>query len=190
MDMGLDRQLLVPFSEQRNRLEAGEWYIIFMYLDGETDRLVGSNKWMNYVEVEDIDLEIGQEVDLLVADRTDLGVKVIIDDLYMGLVFQNEIFKEIRKGDRIIGYVKNVREDGKIDVSLQKQGYENVVGEFSTKILKELRERKGFMDLTDKSPPGKIYAQLEMSKKNFKKSIGALYRQKIIRIEKDGIYLN
>ena len=82
-----------------------------MYLDGETDRLVGSNKWMNYVEVEDIDLEIGQEVDLLVADRTDLGVKVIIDDLYMGLVFQNEIFKEIRKGDRIIGYVKNVRED-------------------------------------------------------------------------------
>ena len=189
MDMGLDRQLLVPFSEQRNRLEVGEWYIIFMYLDGETDRLVGSNKWMNFVEVEDIDLEIGQEVDLLVADRTDLGVKVIIDDLYMGLVFQNEIFKEIRRGDRIIGYVKNIREDGKIDVSLQKQGYENVVGEFSTKILKELKSRKGYLNLNDKSAPGEIYAQLEMSKKNFKKSIGALYKAKIIRIEKDGIYL-
>ena len=189
MDMGLDRQLLVPFSEQRNRLEIGEWYIIFMYLDGETDRLVGTNKWMNFVEVEDIDLEIDQEVDLLVADRTDLGVKVIIDDLYMGLIFQNEIFREIRKGDRVTGYVKNIREDGQIDVSLQKQGYQNVVGEFSTKILKELRARKGYLKLTDKSAPGEIYAQLEMSKKNFKKSIGALYKQKIIRIEKDGIYL-
>lgn len=189
MDMGLDRQLLVPFSEQRNRLQAGEWYIIYMYLDGESDRLVGSNKWLNFVETEDIDLEIGQEVDLLIADRTDLGIKVIIDDLYMGLIFQNEIFKEIRKGDRVIGYVKNIREDGKIDVSLQKQGYQNVVGEFASKILKELKGRNGFMNLNDKSAPGEIYAQLEMSKKNFKKSIGALYKQKIIRIEKDGIYL-
>ena len=189
MDMGLDRQLLVPFSEQRNRLEVGESYIIFMYLDGETDRLVGTNKWQHFVEEEDIDLEIGQEIDLLVAERTDLGVKVIIDDLYLGLVYQNEIFRDIRRGDRTIGYVKTIREDGKIDVSLQRQGYQNVVGEFSSKILKELKARKGYLKLTDKSAPGEIYAQLEMSKKNFKKSIGALYKQQIIRIEKDGIYL-
>lgn len=189
MDWGMDKDLLVPFSEQRKEMERDNWYIIYLYLDEETDRLVGSNKWSNFVEKEDIDLEVGQEVDLLIAEGSNLGVKVIIDDTYSGLIFQNEIFHDIHRGDKMKGYIKKIREDGKIDVSLQKQGYKNVIDDFSNKILTEIKSRGGFLNLTDKSAPGEIYAQLEMSKKNFKRAVGGLYKQKMIRIEKDGIYL-
>lgn len=189
MDWGMDKDLLVPFSEQRKEMERDNWYIIHLYLDEETDRLVGSNKWSNFVEKEDIDLEVGQEVDLLIAEGSNLGVKVIIDDTYSGLIFQNEIFHDIHRGDKMKGYIKKIREDGKIDVSLQKQGYKNVIDDFSNKILTEIKSRGGFLNLTDKSAPGEIYAQLEMSKKNFKRAVGGLYKQKMIRIEKDGIYL-
>lgn len=190
MDWGMDKQLLVPFSEQRRPMEAGNYYIIYLYLDEETDRLVGSNKWSKFVEKEDIDLEEGQEVDLLIAEGSNLGVKVIINNEYEGLVFQNEIFHDIHRGDKIKGYIKKVREDGKVDVSLQKQGYVNAISDISNKVLTEIKNRGGHLNLTDKSAPGEIYAQLEMSKKNFKKAIGGLYKQKLIRIEKDGLYLN
>lgn len=170
-------------------MEPGEWHIIYMYLDGESDRLVGTTKWQPHLQEENIDLEIGEEVDILIAERTDLGMKVIIEDLYLGLIYQNEIFHNIQKGDRFTAYIKNIREDGKIDVSLQKQGYKNVVDDMSSKILVAINNAGGHLKLTDKSPPGEIYTKLEMSKKNFKKAIGGLYRQKLIRIEKDGIYL-
>ena len=189
MDWGLDKDLLVPFSEQRKKMEEGDWYIIFLYLDEDSDRLVGSNKWLSFVEKEEIDLKLGEEVELLIAEGSELGVKVIINNFYTGLIFQNEIFHEIHRGDRIKGYIKNIREDGKIDVSLQKQGYENTISDISTQVLSEIKSRGGYLSLTDKSAPGEIYAQLEMSKKNFKKAIGTLYKQKLIRIEKDGIFL-
>lgn len=187
---GMDRDLLVPFGEQRRPMEEGDWYIIYLYLDEQTDRLVGSNKWAKYVEHENIELEVGQEVDLLIAEGSNLGVKVIINNKYQGLIFQNEIFHNIHRGDRMKGYIKIIREDGKIDVSLQKQGYVNTISDISNKVLTEIKNRGGFLNLTDKSAPGEIYAQLEMSKKNFKKAVGGLYKQKLIRIEKDGIYLN
>jgi len=190
VDWGMDKQLLVPFSEQRRPMEAGDSYIIYLYLDEETDRLVGSNKWSKYVEREDINLEEGQEVDLLIAEGSNLGVKVIINNRYEGLIFQNEIFHDIHRGDHVKGYIKKVREDGKVDVSLQKQGYTNTISDISNKVLTEIKNRGGYLNLTDKSAPGEIYAQLEMSKKNFKKAIGGLYKQKLIRIEKDGLYIN
>ena len=190
VDWGLDKDLLIPFSEQRREMEESSWYIIYLYLDGITDRLVGSNKWEKFVEKDDIELEEGEKVDLLIAEGTDLGVKVIINNQYSGLIFQNEIFHEIHRGDLMTGYIKNIREDGKIDVSLQKSGYKNAISDISQKVLDEIKNRNGHLKLTDKSPPGEIYTQLEMSKKNFKKAVGALYKQKLIRIEKDGLYLN
>ncbi len=190
VDWGLDKDLLVPFSEQRRDMEESSWYIIYLYLDGITDRLVGSNKWEKFIEKEDIELEVGEEVDLLIAEGSDIGVKAIINNKYSGLIFQNEIFHDIHRGDLMTGYIKNIREDGKIDLSLQKQGYKNAISDTSQKVLNEIKYRNGHLKLTDKSPPGEIYAQLEMSKKNFKKAVGALYKQKLIRIEKDGLYLN
>jgi len=190
MEWGIDKHLLVPFSEQRREMELDEKYIIYLYVDQMTDRLVGTNKWQKYTEEDPDDLEEGQEVDLLVAEGSNLGVKVIINNRYQGLIFQNEIFREIRRGDTMKGYIKNIREDGKIDVSLQKQGYTNAIDDISNKILTEIKNRGGKLNLTDKSAPGEIYAQLEMSKKSFKKAVGGLYKQKLIRIEKDGIYLN
>ncbi|MEM6966377.1 MAG: S1-like domain-containing RNA-binding protein [Bacteroidota bacterium] len=189
MKWGMDRDLLVPFGEQRRPMEEGDWYIIHMYLDEKTDRLVGTNKWAKYVERENISLTVGEEVDLLIAEGSNLGVKVIINNQYQGLIFQNEIFHNIHRGDKRKGYIKEIRADGKIDVSLQKQGYANAISDISNKVLTEIKDRGGFLNLTDKSAPGEIYAQLEMSKKNFKKAVGGLYKQKLIRIENDGIYL-
>lgn len=190
VDWGLDKDLLVPFSEQRRDMEESNWYIIYLYLDGITDRLVGTNKWEKYIEKENIDLKVGEEVDLLIAEGSEIGVKAIINNKYSGLIFQNEIFHDIHRGDLINGYVKNIRPDGKIDLSLQKQGYKNAISDISQKVLDEIKYHNGHLKLTDKSAPGEIYAQLEMSKKNFKKAVGALYKQKLIRIEKDGLYLN
>jgi len=189
VDWGLDKDLLVPFSEQRRDMEESNWYIIYLYLDGMTDRLVGSNKWEKYIEKEEINLQEGEKVDLLIAEGTELGVKAIINNKYSGLIFQNEIFHDIHRGDLMTGYVKKIREDGKIDLSLQKQGYKNAISDISQKVLDEIKYQNGHLKLTDKSAPGEIYAQLEMSKKNFKKAVGALYKQKLIRIEKDGLYL-
>ncbi len=164
-------------------MEVGDYYIIYLYLDEVTDRLVGSNKWSKYVEREDIELEEGQEVDLMIAEGSNLGVKVIINDTYEGLIFQNEIFHEIHRGDSIKGYIKNIREDGKIDVSLQPLGYKNKISKISNKVLTEIKNRGGFLNLTDKSAPGEIYAQLEMSKKSFKKALGSLYKARKVNID-------
>ena len=190
VDWGLDKDLLVPFSEQRRDMEESNWYITYLYLDGMTDRLVGSNKWEKYIEKENIELQVGEKVDLLIAEGSELGVKAIINNKYTGLIFQNEIFHDIHRGDLMTGYIKNIREDGKIDLSLQKLGYKNAISDISQKVFDEIKNRNGHLKLTDKSPPGEIYAQLEMSKKNFKKAVGALYKQKLIRIEKDGLFLN
>jgi predicted RNA-binding protein (virulence factor B family) len=130
----------------------------------------------------------GDEVELLVGNPTPLGVNVLINDEYEGLLFHEDIFRPIDKGDRIKGYIKKVREDGKIDVTLERFGYRKVEGH-AEKIMEKLKANKGVLHLTDKSNPNDIISQLHMSKKVFKKAIGALYKQKLIRIEQDGIYL-
>jgi uncharacterized protein len=189
LDWGLEKDLFVPFREQNKKMEEGKWYVVFLYLDEETDRLVGSCKVNRYFEKENIDLEIGQEVDLLVFEETDMGLNVIINGKYKGLIYENEIFQRIKIGTRTKGYIKNIREDNRVDVSLQKQGYENVEPN-AQRILEKLKANNGFLDITDKSDSNYVMYQLEMSKKTFKKAVGALYRQRIIRLEEDGIYLN
>ncbi len=189
LDWGLEKDLFVPFREQNKKMEEGRWYAVYLYLDEETDRLVASCKVNRYFEKENIDLQIGQEVDLLIFEETDLGLNAIINNKYKGLIYENEIFQRIKIGTQTKGFVKNIRDDNRVDLSLQKQGYANVEPN-AERILEKLKANNGFLDVTDKSDANYVMYQLEMSKKTFKKAVGALYRQKIIRIEEDGIYLN
>ena len=189
MDWGLEKDLMVPFREQGKKMEVNRWYVVYLYKDSVTDRLVGSSRINRFLEKEDIQLKQGEEVNLLIGESTNMGYKVIINQRYGGVIYRNEIFRKIRIGDKVKGYIKTIREDKKIDVTLQKPGYEHVAPN-ADHILAKLRENKGFLPLTDKSPPALITDQLEMSKKTFKKAIGGLYKKRLIRIEKDGIYLN
>lgn len=188
LDWGLEKDLLVPFREQNQPMEKDRWYIVRLFLDEQSNRLAASNKINKFIETEHITVEVGEEVDLLVSQKTELGYQVIINHVHKGMVYANETFKPLQVGDTLSGYVKNIRPDGKIDVSLQKQGYENVEPN-AMKILSLLEAEKGFLPLTDKSNPEEIYAQLQMSKKTFKKAIGGLYKRHLIRLSEDGIYL-
>ncbi|GAB4035237.1 CvfB family protein [Spirosoma jeollabukense] len=188
LDWGLEKDLLVPHREQSRPMQVGEWYVVFMYLDKSTNRLVGSTKISRFLDPDVHDLVMGDEVQLLAYEPTDLGVNVIINNRYKGLVYANEIFRTVRPGDPLIGYIKNIRDDGLIDVSLQKAGFENVEPN-ARRILATLKSENGFLPLTDNSPPEEIYKALEMSKKTFKKAIGTLYRERKIVLEEKGIRL-
>jgi hypothetical protein len=189
MDWGMEKDILVPFKEQARPMEKGKRYLVYLYKDEKTNRLVASSKTNQFLSNENITVEKGEEVDLIVSHITELGINVIINEKHKGLLYKDEVYDEsIRTGDRAIGYIKNIRPDGKIDVSLQKQGYENVEPN-AEKILDELRASRGFLRLNDNSHPEDIKTVLKMSKKTFKKAIGSLYKDKLIEIKEDGIYL-
>ena len=188
LDWGLEKDLLVPHREQSRPMDVGEWYVVFMYLDKSTNRLVGSTKISRFLDTDVRDLAVGDEVQLLAYETTDLGLNVIINNRYKGLVYTNEIFRTVRPGDPLIGYIKNIRDDSLIDVSLQRIGFENVEPN-ARRILAMLKSENGFLPLTDNSPPEEIYKTLEMSKKTFKKAIGTLYRERKIVLEEKGIRL-
>ena len=188
LDWGLEKDLLVPYSEQSEKMKVGSSYPVYLYLDEKTQRLAASGKTNKFLEKDEITVEKDQEVELLICNSTDLGINVIINDVHNGLLYDNELFQAVIPGERVIGYVKNIRPDNKIDVSLQKQGYINVEPN-AKKILQKLKDNNGYLNITDKSDPMIILAKLEMSKKLFKKAIGSLYKQRLVRIEKDGIYL-
>jgi len=188
MDWGLEKDLFVPFSEQVDRMRIGGFYLIYMYFDESSGRLVGTQKYRRYLSNDNIDYEEGQEVDIIIADNTKLGVNVIVDGQYSGLIYHDEVFAAIRTGDRMKGYVKKIREGNKLDISLQPLGY-SAIEPNAQMILDELKRNKGFLNLHDASHPDDINDKLGISKKIFKKSIGLLYKQKLIRIEDDGIHL-
>lgn len=188
LEWGLEKDLLVPYREQKSEMITGYWYVIYMYLDIATGRLAASTKLDQFFENDDIQVEEDDEVDLLVIEKTDLGYKVVIDNMYLGLVYDNEVFKELKQGLQIKGYIKKIREDEKIDVSLQKQGYDNVEPNAQL-ILEQLKSSDGFLPFNDKSSPDDIKDEFEMSKKTFKKAIGGLYKQKLIEIKEEGIFL-
>ncbi len=187
-DWGLSKDLLVPFREQNKEMKEGYFYLIYLYLDKETKRLVGSNKISKYLDNENLTLKKDDEVDLLVWNKTDLGNRVIINEKHLGLLYANETFRTIKMGERTKGYIKQVRKDGKIDVVLEKPGYSSIEKNAQV-LLQKLENNNGHLPLTDKSPPDLIAQQLGMSKKTFKKSVGALYKRRLITIEKDSIRL-
>lgn len=188
LDMGLEKDLLVPYKEQSQPMDVGYAYVVFLYLDEETNRLVASGKLNKFFDPDPTGLHEGDQVSLLVYDITDLGVNVIIENRYRGLVYGSDIFKRVYIGDQLTGYIKLIRDDDRIDVVLQKPGYEGVEPN-AKRILDELKANKGFLPLNDNSAPEAIYKALEISKKTFKKAIGGLYRDRQIRIEDDGIHL-
>lgn len=188
LDWGLEKDLMVPFTEQKKRMRKGEFYLVYLYLDEDSDRLAASCKVDHFLERENLTVQVGDEVELLIGESTEVGVNVIINDLHKGLLFHNEIYKDVKPGNRVKGYIKNIREDKKIDVSLQKQGFGNIE-DTAQQVLDILAKNDGFLHLNDNSHPDEIADRMQMSKKSFKKAIGTLYRQKMILITDDGIQL-
>ncbi|NER13885.1 GntR family transcriptional regulator [Leptobacterium flavescens] len=189
MDWGLEKHLFVPFKEQALRMVEGKWYLIYCYMDEMTDRLVGSSKTNRFISNEEISVEKFEEVDIIISRHTELGEEVIINKKHKGLIYNEDLYRTYSLGEKLKGYVKKVRSDNKIDIVTQQIGYKNIEPS-AEKVLEILKENKGFLALHDKSHPEEIKRILEMSKKSFKKAIGSLYKQKMILIKEDGIYLN
>jgi uncharacterized protein len=188
MDWGVQKQLFVPFKEQARPMKVGNWYIVYLSMDEQTNRLVGSSKTNKYLNNDTVTLEKFDEIAIMVTHITDLGANVIVNGKHKGLIFINDIFEDIRTGDTMKAFVKSVREDNKIDVVLQSPGYRSIEPNANF-ILDELKAAGGFMPLHDKSDPQDIKNELGMSKKSFKKAIGTLYKDKQIVIKPDGIEL-
>jgi predicted RNA-binding protein (virulence factor B family) len=188
LEWGLEKDLMVPFREQAKPMEVGKRYPVYLYLDERTGRLAASSKIEGFIEKQHIKLEVGEKVSVLICYTSDLGVNVIINNRYKGIIYHNDLFTHISIGDIIDAYIKNIREEGKIDVTLQKQGYNQII-DAAEKIKAKLKTSNGVLKLTDKSDAEEIMFRLQMSKKTFKKAIGGLYKSGIIRIEEDGIYL-
>jgi predicted RNA-binding protein (virulence factor B family) len=180
IDWGLSTDLLVPFSEQTGRLIEENWYLFFLLIDEKTGRLIASRKLNEFVFFDKIDVNEEDEVDLLCYDLSDLGMNVIVNNLYKGLIFSSDIHKNVNPGDKIKGFVKQVREDGKIDIVLELQGYKKTIDKNAQIILTALKERDGILELNDKSNPEDVKQILGLSKKSFKKGLGYLYKQKLI----------
>lgn len=185
---GLEKDLFIPLREQQTEMKVDKSYVIYLYEDEASDRLAGSSRYRNNLSAFPPSFEENKEVDLLICEKTDLGYNAIINNSHLGLIYHNEIFRSIKVGQSLKGYIKKMRDGGKIDLSLQKQGYEQV-DPIAEALLSRLKINDGYLPLTDKSTPEEIKEALSISKKLFKKAIGALYKQRLITIETDGIHL-
>ena len=188
LDWGMQKDLLVPFREQPVKMEPGMSYVVFVYVDEKSNRLVASARLNKYIEGNDIKVMEGDMVDLLIYSETPLGFNAIVNNMYSGLIYKNEIYETIRIGDRVKGFVNRIREDNKIDLRLQKSGFE-LVDDVKWRILKMMKDEKGFLSLSDNSSPEEIKAKLAISKKAFKKAIGALYKERLIKLTDKGVVL-
>ncbi|MEO0572002.1 MAG: S1-like domain-containing RNA-binding protein [Bacteroidota bacterium] len=186
LDWGLEKQLLVPFMEQRTRLEEAKSYVFHCFLDEQSFRLIASTKIDRFLKKGPADYKVNDQVDILIYRKTDLGWEVIIENTFKGLLFFSDVFKKISAGDSRLGYIKTVREDGKIDISLEPIGLQ-LLDAAAQRILEELNKREGFLALHDKSAPEEIKEVLQMSKKSFKKGVGMLYKQRKIQLLPNGI---
>lgn len=189
VDWGLDRDLFVPREEQMEELKEGQSYVFFIYEDEDTGDIRGSQRIEDFVFTDDIDVARGDEVDLLIYRESNLGFNVIINNLFRGLIFKSDVHKEVVVGEQLKGYVKQVREDGKIDILLEPLGYKKSVVSNTDLLLTAIKDAGAFLALTDKSAPEEIKKKLGLSKKAFKRAAGHLYKNKQIEIKQDGLYL-
>ena len=187
LDWGLEKELLTPFAEQPTPFRKGERHLVAAYVDN-SGRIAASARVGRFLETEHINLHVGEEVELMIWDYTPLGAKVIINGRFGGLMFRDELFTRPVPGTRMKGYVKKIREDGKVDVTLKKAG-QNEMAEGRERLMQTLTSAGGFLPLGDKSPPEQIGALLNMSKKTFKKVVGGLYKEGCITVAEDGITL-
>ncbi len=189
MDWGLPEDLLVPAKYQRTAMRVHESYLVFLMEDEETGRLIGSCDTENNVFYDDIDVKVGEEVDILLTGFSDLGMNVIVNNLYKGLIFKSDIHQKIKRGQRMKGYVKNIREDGKLDILLRPQGYRKNIRKDSETLMSVLRKNGGFVEITDQSSPREIKEVFGMSKKAFKKALGNIFKKEWVDLYEDGIGL-
>lgn len=186
LDWGLMKDLLVPFREQSVRMEKGRSYLVHVYLDYETGRIVASSKFDRFLDNLSPTYEVGEEVDLIISDITDLGYKAIINSLHTGLLYENQVFRKLSIGQEMKGYISKIREDDKIDLLLEKPGYEKT-SSLSEEILEIIKANGGFMDVTDKTAPDRIAQLFGMSKRNFKQALGSLYKDRLVMLEENGV---
>ena len=189
LDWGLPKDLFVPFKEQNGKMEVGQRHLVRIYLDNTTERVTASAKISKFLETKNDSFQEKDVVELVIAQKTDIGYKVIIDNAYLGVLYFTEVFRPLSIGQKLSGYIKNIREDDLIDVTLQKQGYIDAIPDAAQTILDKLNELDGMLPVSDKSSPEDIYNLLFMSKKSFKKAVGQLYKNHLITIEKHNIYL-
>lgn len=188
LDWGLQKDLLVPFREQKQKMEEGKSYIVYVYFDEKSGRIAASAKLNKFLKETPPDFKEGQEVDILICNRTEIGYNTIINNSCWGVLYANEVFQTLEYGQKTKGFIKKVREDKKIDLTLNKTGYDTVV-DFSEVILNKLKDHAGFLPTNDKSSPETIYKFFGVSKKVYKKAVGSLYKKKLITIEENGIRL-
>ena len=188
LDWGLLKELFCPFKEQAYKMKQGVWYLVHCYLDEKTNRLAASSKTNRFLDNKKLTVNQFDEVHLIVSHPSDIGMNVIVNKTHQGLIHKNTIFSDISVGDKLKGVVKKIRPGNKLDISLGQVGYRNIEPN-AEQILKELQNNSGYINLTDKSNPKAIREELQMSKKNFKKAIGTLYKQRLIEIKPNGIHL-
>ncbi len=188
LDWGLEKDLLVPYREQASRMQEGKSYIVYLFADPQNGRIAASSKVEKFLNQEPPDYKPMQEVELLLWRTSEIGYLAIINNSHEGLIYASEVFQELERGQRIHGYISKVREDGKIDLTLTKQGY-GKIEELAARLLEILRENGGYIDLNDKSPAEEIYLICQMSKKNFKMAVGYLYKNRLIDLRDSGIEL-
>ena len=188
LDWGLDLDLFVPKSEQQNRMVEGKSYVVYVFLDEKTNRITASSKIDKFLGLQPPAYKEGEEVDLIIYERTELGYKAVVNLYHEGMVYENEVFQKLYLGQQLKGYIKKIREDLKIDLCLQQPGYQGV-DDISQSILETIKAHGGKITVTDKSQPEEIYSLFGISKKTFKKAIGALYKKRLIIISPSGIEL-
>lgn len=186
VDRGMESPLLIPHEDQKKPMEEGRWYVMGAYYDKEQKRLHGSTRIEELLDNTELTVAEKAKVDLLVFGKSDLGLSVIVNDKHQGLVHANDVFRPVTVGDRLVGYVKTVRPDNKLDIVLQPIGYRQYI-DAHTALLGKRLEAKGYLPLTDKSSAEEIYEEFGISKKAFKKALGALYKERLVRIGEDGI---
>ena len=188
LDWGLMKDLFVPLSQQEERMQEGHSYLVRVYIDEQTGRVAATQRIARFLSNDDLTVTEREPVDLVVYQKTDIGYKVIINNLHTGVLHYNEVFRELKIGDKEKGFIKTIREENKIDVALGERGYKRVEGE-AEKILRLLQENDGYLPYHDKSDPDDIYEFFGMSKKTFKMTVGALYKQQKVELTKTGIKL-
>lgn len=189
MDWGIIKDLFIPYKQQKGKIIEGKRYLVYIYIDEVSNRITGTTKFKRNQNYQNIPFKAGDRVDLIIAGQSELGWNVVINKKYLGLVYTSDVFKKLYPLSEEVGYIKTIRDDGKIDVTLQKQGFVQNIDEFKQKILDKLEENYGLLYLTDDSSPEEIKEELQMSKKNFKKAIGGLYKDNVIEILEDKIKL-
>lgn len=189
VDWGLEKELFVPLEEQMEELKEDSSYLFFVFEDEDTGAIRGSQRVEDFVFADEIDVKRGDEVDLLLYRESNLGINAVVNNLYQGLIFKSDIHKEVKVGEQVKGFIKQVREDGKIDLLLEPLGYKKSVESNTDVLLKAIKKAGDFLPLTDKSNPDEIKQSLGLSKKAFKRAAGHLYKKKLIEIRSDGLYL-